>query len=140
MTDALKLAQARQNEAAELGFDWPEIAGVWDKLHEEVRELQQAGTQRERIEELGDLLFMLVNLARHLDIDPQHALLQGTDKFERRFAVVCAEMHKQGLAMSADTLPQMEAAWQQAKRLERTGQGRYRSQAGESGDTDQGDT
>ena len=136
MTDALKTAEARQNAAAKLGFDWPEIAGVWDKLHEEIRELQQANSQRERIEELGDLLFMLVNLARHLNIDPQHALRQGTDKFDRRFAVVCKTMREQGVAMSAETLPQMEAAWEHAKRLERAGQDGYRSDSSESGDTD----
>ncbi|MBR9813435.1 hypothetical protein GYB61_06200 [bacterium] len=126
MVDALKQAEARQRSAAAQGFDWPDIDGVWAKLHEEIEELQQAGNAAERAEELGDLLFMLVNLSRHLGIDPQQALADGTAKFDRRFASVCAQMREQGVAMSPETLPQMEAAWQVAKRMERTQPGGYR--------------
>ena len=99
------------------------MSGVWDKLQEEIRELQQAGNPAEQTEELGDLLFMLVNLARHLGVDAQQALQQGTQKFDRRFAVVCQLMQDRGLTMCAGTLPQMEAAWQLAKQQERAGTG-----------------
>ena len=119
MDDALKQAEQRQRAASELGFDWPNMDGVWDKLTEELEELRRAGSDAEREEELGDLLFMLVNVARHLNIDARAALLQGNEKFDRRFAVVREAMQRQGLAMTANNLPQMEAAWQHAKRLER---------------------
>lgn len=119
MADVLKQAEAEQAVAAALGFDWPDIDGAWDKLLEELTELRRARTRAQQTEELGDLLFMLVNLARHLGVDPQQAAELGIEKFQRRFAVVKAEMAAQGLPLCAENLSQMEAAWQHAKQLER---------------------
>ncbi|MDN5872903.1 MAG: MazG family protein, partial [Sinobacteraceae bacterium] len=90
MPGELAHAQKRQADAAEQGFDWPDLDGVWAKLAEEIAELQAAGNQAQRCEELGDLMFMVVNLARHLDVEPAAALAAASDKFERRFAHVMA--------------------------------------------------
>lgn len=126
MSGELARAQKRQADAAEQGFDWPDLDGVWAKLAEEIAELQAAGNQAQRCEELGDLMFMVVNLARHLDVEPAAALGAATDKFERRFAHV----------MAAETLPllgderrlaAMEERWQAAKRLERGVEGGQKS-------------
>ena len=138
--DSLDRARQVQDAAARLGFDWPEIDGAWDKLHEEIGELQAAASDAERREELGDLLFMLVNLSRHLGVNPQAALAQATAKFERRFAHVQAGMRAQGRPMEAAELDAMEALWQAAKRLERRGEPGYRSASGQAqGTGPQGD-
>jgi uncharacterized protein YabN with tetrapyrrole methylase and pyrophosphatase domain len=115
MRDALKL----QTDAAGAGFDWNDIAGVWDKLHEEIAELRSAPDQPGRVEELGDLLFMLVNLSRHLGVDPIGALHQANAKFARRFAYIM--QHADELPPLGDPrrLDCMETLWQRAKSLER---------------------
>jgi uncharacterized protein YabN with tetrapyrrole methylase and pyrophosphatase domain len=115
MRDALRL----QIEAAAVGFDWNNLAGVWDKLHEEIGELQQAATPPERTEEVGDLLFMIVNLSRHLGVDPIAALHLANAKFTRRFAYVME--HARDLPPIGDPrrLDLMETQWQRAKAIER---------------------
>ena len=115
---AMERAKKIQKAAAKTGFDWPDCAPVYDKIHEEIIELQEAESEgRERMtEELGDLLFACVNLARHLKVDPEMALRQATGKFEKRFRTM------ESIALADDqefqqlTLDEMEAYWQQSKR------------------------
>lgn len=123
MDDPLKEALRLQLEAAALGFDWREARELWDKLAEEVGELQQATAQGpERVQdELGDLLFMAVNLARHLGADAHAALAQANGKFSRRFAYILRHAESLPPLGAADRLEAMEALWQEAKRLEKAG-------------------
>lgn len=118
LTRALKL----QKRAARVGFDWADPKDILDKIVEEVDELRvemSEGTGRERIkDELGDLLFALVNLARRLEIDPEGALRGTNAKFERRFRQIEAALAGQGRKPEQATLDEMEELWQQAKRGE----------------------
>lgn len=122
-TDPLDEALRIQLEAAQLGFDWRETQELWDKLAEEVDELKAATAQgHDRIrDELGDLLFMAVNLARHLEVDVGQALAGANDKFKRRFGHVLA--HRDRLPPLGDPgrLDAMERYWQEAKQAERDG-------------------
>ena len=111
---ALKRAEKVQRRAAHVGFDWPDIQGPRDKIDEELDELERAETQAERSAELGDLLFAVVNYARHLSINPETALRQATDRFERRFRKVEEISEKPLKDMDIDSL---EMLWQRAKRL-----------------------
>src|ERR1700758_1372434 len=117
--DPLQQALRLQREAAAEGFDWTDPAGLWDKLAEEIGELQRAPDAANRAEELGDLLFMVVNLSRHLGVDPGAALAAANAKFSRRYAYILK--HLEGLPALGDParLERMEALWQEAKRLER---------------------
>jgi nucleoside triphosphate diphosphatase len=118
LTRAIKL----QNRAAEVGFDWPNAVQVTDKIAEETRELAEASDSlpREKVaEEFGDLLFAMANLARHLDLDPEHALRAANAKFIRRFRVIEAGIEAQGKALGEASLAEMEALWDAAKRSER---------------------
>jgi MazG family protein len=110
---ALVEAQQISSKAAGVGFDWENPGQVLDKLDEELRELAEAregGTPAELEGEIGDLLFVLVNLARKLRVDPEQALRKTNAKFRQRFAYV--ESHA---ALPGATLDEMEALWQQAK-------------------------
>ena len=110
---ALVEAQQISSKAAAVGFDWENPEQVLDKLDEELRELAKArenGTPAELEGELGDMLFVLVNLARFLKVDPEQALRKTNAKFRKRFAFV--ESHA---ALPGATLPEMEALWQEAK-------------------------
>jgi MazG family protein len=119
LTRALKL----QKRAATVGFDWRERARVMEKLEEEIGELNEAIASKaptaKLTDELGDILFVAVNLARHLGVDPEEALRGTNDKFTRRFAHVEDTVTKSGRALSDATLEEMDAAWDEAKRLER---------------------
>jgi ATP diphosphatase len=110
---ALKRAEKIQKRAARVGFDWPDIAGPRAKIDEEIAELEAARTPEERDAELGDLLFSVVNYARHLDIDPEAALRGATARFDERFRRVEELADKPLSSMHIDAL---EALWQQAKR------------------------
>lgn len=118
--EPLRRAVRIQRAAARQGFDWP--AGdprVWAKLAEEIGELRRVcGDRRRAAEELGDLLFMVVNLSRHLRVDAAAALAYATAKFEGRYGHVRA--HARGLPPRGDPrrLERMEQLWQEAKRLE----------------------
>ena len=114
LTRAVKL----QNRAARVGFDWPEVGQVVDKIAEEARELTQAPAA-ERFEEYGDLLFVMANLARHLDIDPEAALRAANAKFTRRFAHIEARLAERGKRPQDSDLAEMDALWTEAKRAER---------------------
>ena len=115
LAEALRL----QLEAAAEGFDWNDPAGLWDKLAEEIGELQQAPDATARTEELGDLLFMVVNLARHLGVAPEAALAAANAKFSRRYAYIQERLETLPPRGDASRLDRMEVLWQEAKRLER---------------------
>ena len=117
---ALMRAEKIQKRAARVGFDWPTIGPVIDKIEEELRELGaelEAGkTDPARItDELGDVLFAVANLARHCKVDPEAALRSTNDKFERRFRYVEQQLAAQGRKPAEATLEEMEALWQDAK-------------------------
>jgi len=123
MMRALKL----QRRAARVGFDWPGTAEVWAKLEEEIGELRQAdaaatlgdGPRRDALEdELGDVLFVLVNLARHWSLDPDAALRRANAKFERRFRQVEALLRATGRTPEESDLAEMDRLWDQAKARE----------------------
>lgn len=114
LTRAVKL----QNRAARVGFDWPEVGQVVDKIAEEARELTQA-PKAEQAEEYGDLLFVMTNLARHLDIDPEEALRAASAKFTRRFRFIEAALAQQGRRPQDSNLAEMDALWDAAKQAER---------------------
>jgi nucleoside triphosphate diphosphatase len=110
---ALKRAEKLQRRAARIGFDWPDARGPRDKIDEELAELDASASEAERVHELGDLLFSVVNHARHLGIDPEAALREASERFERRFRKVEEIADKPLVDMNIDAL---EALWQQAKR------------------------
>jgi nucleoside triphosphate diphosphatase len=111
---ALKRAEKVQRRAARVGFDWPDIHGPKAKIDEEMGEIERAESDEERSAELGDLLFAVVNYARHLDINPETALREATARFESRFRKVEEIADKPLNEMNIDEL---EALWQRAKKL-----------------------
>jgi len=118
LTEALKL----QQRAAKVGFDWSEAEPILDKVEEEVRELRealQAGHPEKVADELGDLIFAMVNIGRHVGTDPENALRGTNTKFRRRFNYIEMELDKSGEALEAATLERMEDLWQAAKAIER---------------------
>lgn len=116
--DPLHEALQLQREAAALGFDWTCAQELFAKLDEETAELREALAQGPArvMDEFGDLLFVAVNLSRHLHADPGQALAQANAKFRRRFAVVLAGRQSWANLDGAARLARMEALWQQAKR------------------------
>jgi len=142
LLEALKLS----SRAAHVGFEWPEIGGLFEKLREETNELQQelkeypapgprppnrgvAGASglhiseelRQRLEdEVGDLFFVLVNIARYLSLDPESALRKTNRKFRRRFQWMEARLRERGKKLPEATLEEMESVWQESKQQERT--------------------
>ena len=114
LTRAVKL----QKRAARVGFDWPDVAQVVDKIAEEARELTEAAPE-DRFEEYGDLLFVMANLARHLDIDPEAALRAANAKFIRRFQFIEAALAGQGRNPAQSDLAEMDALWNAAKAAEK---------------------
>jgi MazG family protein len=120
LTRAVKL----QDKAAKVGFDWPSLTPVFDKLKEELAELEQAvasasGDKAQIAEEFGDLLFVVANVARHLKVDPEGALRAANQKFIRRFGRVEALLARRGSTPSQSTLAEMDALWDLAKAEER---------------------
>jgi len=115
---ALARAQKLQKRAARIGFDWPDSEGVFAKCREEIDELQQASNPEHAAEELGDLLFSVVNLARHLDIEPEEAMRQANLKFERRFREVEKLADESGNGVEGSTLDELDALWNKVKQDE----------------------
>jgi nucleoside triphosphate diphosphatase len=119
---ALKLAEKLQKRAGRVGFDWPEAAQVLDKIDEEVAEIKQAMAAKagpEKLaDEIGDLMFACVNLARKVNIDPGMALRGTNLKFERRFRRIEALLAARGKTTHQASLDEMEDLWRQAKREE----------------------
>ncbi len=119
---ALMRAVKLQKRAARVGFDWPQTAQVIDKIIEEAHELVEAKetlTQAEVAEEMGDLLFVMANLARHLDVDPEDALRAANAKFTRRFRTIEAALATDGRTPADSTLTEMDALWNAAKTREK---------------------
>jgi nucleoside triphosphate diphosphatase len=120
---ALMRAVKLQKRAARVGFDWPEMGQVLDKMHEEARELVEARdtlTQAEVTEEMGDLLFVMANLARHLNVDPEEALRAANVKFTRRFRAIETALAATGRRPQDSDLAEMDALWNAAKAAEKT--------------------
>ncbi|KAF0136761.1 MAG: ATP diphosphatase [Xanthobacteraceae bacterium] len=121
LTRALKL----QAKAGKVGFDWNDVDAVLAKIVEEAAEIVEArrsgATQQDIAGEVGDLLFAAVNLARHLDVDPEDALRGTNAKFERRFAAIEAALALEGRGPAEASLEEMDALWNEAKRRERGG-------------------
>ena len=114
LTRAVKL----QAKASTVGFDWQDARLVIAKLHEEAAEVEEAlnaGDRQAAAGEIGDLLFVIANLARHLDVDPEAALRGTNAKFQRRFAFIEQELAKHGRAPASSSLGEMDALWTKAK-------------------------
>jgi len=115
---ALSQAQEYQNRAARVGFDWNEIEGVLDKVREEIEEVKKAESDWELASEIGDLFFILVNLARWKKVDAESALRGTNIKFKKRFSYVEQGAKKQGKNLSDMKLEEMDHLWDEAKRKE----------------------
>lgn len=116
---ALVEAQQIASRAAGVGFDWENAEGVIEKLHEELGELDEArrGASHEELEnEIGDLLFVLVNLARWVKVDPEQALRRTNSKFRERFGYIERKLGERGKKPADSNIEEMEALWQEAKR------------------------
>ncbi len=132
---ALARAVKLQAKAAKVGFDWPSLAPVFDKMREELAEFEAvalpadprgsgqhaAGNDRDKVEEeFGDLLFVMANVARHLDLDPETALRGANEKFRRRFAYIEQHLAGRGKTPAQSDLTEMDSLWNDAKRAERS--------------------
>ncbi|WNF48401.1 nucleoside triphosphate pyrophosphohydrolase [Pseudomonas sp. SG20056] len=118
LSRAIKL----QKRAAQVGFDWPEALPVVDKVREELDEVLEAMSENDPeaiSEEIGDLLFVVSNLARHLKVDPETALRAANAKFERRFRFIEQALREAGRTMEDCALDELDALWGEAKKLEK---------------------
>jgi len=121
-SSALQTAYNYQKRAAKVGFDWPDVDGAWDKFDEEWQEFRQEvtkGSNASRLDEFGDVLFTLVNLARFYKLSPEEAMLHANEKFARRFGYVEEQVKISGKSFSDFTLEQLDAFWNEAKQLEK---------------------
>jgi nucleoside triphosphate diphosphatase len=115
LTRAVKL----QNKAGTIGFDWDDVRLVLAKIREETEEIEAALEAKDTVaakEEVGDLLFAAANLARHLGADPEAAIRQANQKFERRFSYIEREVAQRGATLEETSLPEMDLLWEEAKR------------------------
>lgn len=125
---ALARAEKLQRRAANHGFDWPDVEPVFDKLHEEIEELRQAWqqaqaepAQHDAVEdELGDLLFVCVNLARFMKVNPDQALRRTNHKFEARFRAIEQRLEAEGRVMESESLAALDRIWQAVKGVEKS--------------------
>lgn len=116
-------AKKLQSKAAKVGFDWPSVEDVFAKAHEELEELKEAvavGDSRSIESELGDVLFVLANLARHTKVDPEQAVRSTNQKFENRFGFVEDAVHSTGKRWEEFSLDELDAFWNQAKQSEQS--------------------
>ena len=116
--NSLNRAWDVQQAASAVGFDWPDISGALDKVREEVAEVEEAlaaGDADHAREELGDLVFAMVNVARFLEHHPNVALHQATNKFEARFAQVKTIIESEGKAIAHCSLAELDAVWDRVK-------------------------
>ena len=117
---ALAASQEMQERAANIGYEWPNVEGVLDKVVEELAEIREAATPAERAEEYGDLLFVLVNVARWQGIEAEAALRAANDKFRRRFASVERQAAERGVSLRDLSFAELDALWDSAKLEEKT--------------------
>ena len=115
---ALTYAQLMQDRVGRVGFEWDDVSGVLDKIAEEVEELRRASRHEDKIHELGDLFFVLVNLSRWLNIHAEDALRQANRRFQQRYLKMEELAEQQGLDFVRLPLDEKETLWQEAKRLE----------------------
>ena len=113
---ALLAARLIQERAARVGFDWNNLDGPMQKLIEEIKELEKTGSKKEMKEEMGDILFSCVNLARHLKIDPEDALRQANKKFVKRFRLMQKRIKKENKELSSLRLEEMDRVWNKIKK------------------------
>lgn len=121
---ALARAQTITERASQVGFDWPSIEPVWQKVEEELHELKEAyavGIRAHIAKELGDLFFTLVNLARFLELQAEAVLGQAVSRFIERFAYIESQLRDQGKPLAATSLEEMDRLWEEAKALEHQG-------------------
>ncbi|MDB5510533.1 MAG: nucleoside triphosphate pyrophosphohydrolase [Enterovirga sp.] len=121
---SLTRSEKLTRKAAKVGFSWPHLDGVTAKVEEELAEVREAaslGSSDHLAEEVGDLLFTVANLARHLNVDPEAALAAANRKFERRFRAVESALARAGRTPDQSNLAEMDRLWDQAKLAERTG-------------------
>lgn len=116
MLPALMRAFKIQEKAARVGFDWPEVDGAMDKIKEEIEELARAESSEELVEEMGDVFFALVNVARMKHIEPEEALQATNDKFVRRFNYIEAAASRRGQDLNDMSLEEMDALWEESKK------------------------
>jgi len=120
LTRAVKL----QKRAARVGFDWPDMGPVFDKIHEELNELKveihSEGAEERIAEEYGDLLFVIANLGRHIGVDPETVLAKTNRKFTRRFHHIEKQLSEKGKALSDSNLEEMDYYWDDAKKMEKS--------------------
>jgi tetrapyrrole methylase family protein/MazG family protein len=119
IVSSLSLAYRLTKKVSKLGFDWPDLKGVLKKMDEEMKELREALSLQNRSkirEELGDLLFVLVNLSRFLQIDPERALEKTVEKFIVRFRYVERSLQKRGKSFRESNLIEMDQLWDEAKK------------------------
>lgn len=117
---ALVRAEKLQKRAAKVGFDWDNVDGAQEKVREELLELAQAVSEQSNIEEeLGDLLFAIVNVSRFLKVDAEHALVKACDKFTKRFSSMEEEGLKQGKVLSGLSLTELDVLWNKTKNAEK---------------------
>jgi len=121
---ALAASQEMQERAAAIGYDWPDVEGVLDKVAEELAELTEATTDRDRAEEFGDLLLVVVNVGRKLGIESEAALRAASDKFRRRFGLVEQMVAERGVPMRDLDFAALDQLWDAAKVAERAGRTR----------------
>lgn len=114
----LSMARRVQENAAAYGFDWLSLEPVFDKVREEMDELEKAENSKEQGEELGDLIFAVVNLARHLNLDPEVTVRKATEKFIKRFEKMYEIAEENGVDLKSQPIEIMEEFWQRAKREE----------------------
>jgi tetrapyrrole methylase family protein/MazG family protein len=118
---ALARAQSISRRAAHLGFEWPNIEQVWEKVEEEIRELKEAAASGDRLrtgEEVGDLLFTMVNIARFLEVESEEVLAHTVDRFTRRFQHIEAKLKEANKSFDQTSLAEMDRLWEEAKKLE----------------------
>ena len=122
--NSLNSAWDIQQAASAVGFDWPDIGGALEKVHEETAEVEEAlarGDLDHAREELGDLLFAVVNVARFLEHHPNTALRSATEKFELRFAQVKSIIESEGKVITQCSMDELDAAWERVKSREQDG-------------------
>ena len=112
---ALQWAWSLQRRAAGVGFDWPDVAGVLEKVDEELAELRDASTPEERESEFGDLLFTLVNVARRMGMNPEDALRAATGRFEARFRSMEQKARREGTGLKGMPAEDLDRRWEEAK-------------------------